>query len=74
MSGSQSAHVLPVKRSQPACEICGCTEDAACGPFGCAWDPIYRAKGRLVCTSPRCLWTARTRDKRRRLGDRGAVE
>lgn len=47
---------------EPACEICGCTEDAACQPFGCAWDPDYRRKGRYVCTTPSCLSAAARRD------------
>jgi hypothetical protein len=31
------------------CEICGCTEDAAC-PGGCSWDPGWAKQGRSICS------------------------
>lgn len=34
-------------KGEPFCEECGCTESRA---WGCAWDPVYLAEGRHVCT------------------------
>jgi hypothetical protein len=45
------------------CEVCGCTEDAAC-EGGCAWDDQYGTLGRMVCTTQRCLTVAGQRDAR----------
>ena len=40
------------------CEVCGCTFERAC-KGGCSWSSPFLARGRYVCTRPRCLRAAR---------------
>jgi|SRR5882724_872754 len=58
-----AAKAAAVVHKLHGCECCGCTEARAC-PGGCSWDPRYKALGRSVCTTARCVTTAGQRDAR----------